>query len=147
MSNSNALLNFHAASSDKKKTKDFGLKIAKHIESHFTGQYYTDRNKRIEKNVKFAMGKQPMQEYLSQMNIDGKDVYINLDTTPPPIAPKFVEVIVGSLMKREETPRVSAVDPMSVKQRFDEMADAKFRMENKEFISNVEQQLNLKPIL
>lgn len=144
MSNSNALLNFHAASSDKKKTKDFGLKIAKHIETHFAGQYYTDRNKRIEKNVKFAMGKQPMQEYLSQMNIDGKDVYINLDTTPPPIAPKFVEVIIGSLMKRQESPRVSAVDPISVKQRFDDMADAKFRMENKEFISSLEQQLNLK---
>lgn len=144
MSNSNALLNFHAAPSEKKKTKDFGLKIAKHIEAHFTGQYYTDRNKRIEKNVKFAMGKQPMQEYLSQMNIDGKDVYINLDTTPPPIAPKFVEVIVGSLMKRQETPRVSATDPISVKQRFNDMADAKFRMENKQFISGLEQQLNLK---
>lgn len=144
MSNSNALLNFHAAPSNKKKSKDFGLKIAKHIEAHFAGQYYTDRNKRIEKNVKFAMGKQPMQEYLSQMNIDGKDVYINLDTTPPPIAPKFVEVIVGSLMKRQETPRVSAIDPISVKQRFNEMADAKFRMENKDFISSLEQQLNLK---
>lgn len=144
MSNSNALLNFHAAPSNKKKTKDFGLKIAKHIEAHFAGQYYTDRNKRIEKNVKFAMGKQPMQEYLSQMNIDGKDVYINLDTTPPPIAPKFVEVIVGSLMKRQETPRVSAIDPVSVKQKFDEMADAKFRMENKDFIASLEQQLNLK---
>ena len=144
MSNSNALLNFHAAPSNKKKTKDFGLKIAKHIEAHFAGQYYTDRNKRIEKNVKFAMGKQPMQEYLSQMNIDGKDVYINLDTTPPPIAPKFVEVIVGSLMKRQETPRVSAIDPISVKQKFDEMADAKFRMENKDFIASLEQQLNLK---
>jgi hypothetical protein len=144
MSNSNALLNFHAAPSNKKKTKDFGLKIAKHIEAHFAGQYYTDRNKRIEKNVKFAMGKQPMQEYLSQMNIDGKDAYINLDTTPPPIAPKFVEVVVGSLMKRQETPRVSAIDPVSVKQRFEEMADAKFRMENKDFISTLEQQLNLK---
>lgn len=144
MSNSNALLNFHAASSEKKKTKDFGLKIAKHIEAHFTGQYYTDRNKRIEKNVKFAMGKQPMQEYLSQMNIDGKDVYINLDTTPPPIAPKFVEVIVGSLMKREEKPKVSATDPISVKQRFNDMADAKFRMENQEFIANLSKQLNMK---
>ena len=144
MSNSNALLNFHAASSDKKKTKDFGLKIAKHIESHFTSQYYTDRNKRIEKNVKFAMGKQPMQEYLSQMNIDGKDVYINLDTTPPPIAPKFVEVIIGSLLKRQEKPLVSAIDPISVKQKFDDMADAKFRMENKDFITSLESQLNLK---
>lgn len=144
LNNSNALLNFHAASPDKKKTKDFGLKIAKHIESHFTGQYYTDRNKRIEKNVKFAMGKQPMQEYLSQMNIDGKDVYINLDTTPPPIAPKFVEVIIGSLMKRMEKPRVSAVDPISVKQKFNDMADTKFKMENQDFIGSLEQQLNLK---
>jgi hypothetical protein len=144
LNNSNALLSFHAASPDKKKAKEFGLKIAKHIESHFTGQYYTDRNKRIEKNVKFAMGKQPMQEYLSQMNIDGKDVYINLDTTPPPIAPKFVEVIVGSLMKRVEKPRVSAVDPISVKQKFNAVADTKFKMENKEFISSLEEQLNLK---
>lgn len=144
LNNSNALLNFHAASPDKKKTRDFGLKIAKHIESHFTGQYYTDRNKRIEKNVKFAMGKQPMQEYLSQMNIDGKDVYINLDTTPPPIAPKFVEVIIGSLMKRVEKPRVSAVDPISIKQKFNDMADTKFKMENQEFIGSLEEQLNLK---
>jgi hypothetical protein len=144
LNNSNALLSFHAASPDKKKAKEFGLKIAKHIESHFTGQYYTDRNKRIEKNVKFAMGKQPMQEYLSQMNIDGKDVYINLDTTPPPIAPKFVEVIVGSLMKRVEKPRVSAVDPISVKQKFDAVADTKFKMENKDFVASLEEQLNLK---
>jgi hypothetical protein len=144
LNNSNALLSFHAASPDKKKAKEFGLKIAKHIESHFTGQYYTDRNKRIEKNVKFAMGKQPMQEYLSQMNIDGKDVYINLDTTPPPIAPKFVEVIVGSLMKRVEKPRVSAVDPISVKQKFDAVADTKFKMENKDFVASIEEQLNLK---
>ena len=144
LNNSNALLSFHAASPDKKKAKEFGLKIAKHIESHFTGQYYTDRNKRIEKNVKFAMGKQPMQEYLSQMNIDGKDVYINLDTTPPPIAPKFVEVIVGSLMKRVEKPRVSAVDPISVKQKFNAVADTKFKMENKDFVASLEEQLNLK---
>lgn len=142
--NSNNLMNFHAASPEKKKTTAFGLQIAKHIEKHWNSDYYSARNKRIEKNVKFATGKQPMQEYLSQMSMDGKDVYINLDTTPPPIAPKFVEVVIGSLMKREEKPRVSAIDPISIKQKFTAKSNAKFRMENQDFISKVEGQLNTK---
>jgi hypothetical protein len=142
--NTNTLLNFHAASPEKKKTTAFGLQIAKHIEKHWNSEYYSSRNKRIEKNVKFAVGKQPMQEYLSQMSMDGKDVYINLDTTPPPIAPKFVEVVIGSLMKREEKPRVSAVDPISLRQKFEDKSKAKFKMENKDFIAQVEGELNTK---
>jgi hypothetical protein len=142
--NSNALLNFHSASPEKKRTMEFGLKIAQHIEKHWKSEYYTDRNKRIEKNIKFATGKQPMQEYLSQMSLDGKDVYINIDTTPPPIAPKFVEVIIGSLMKREEKPRVSAVDPLSLQQKFNDKSDSKFLMENMDFVKELEGQLNTK---
>jgi hypothetical protein len=47
-------------------------------------------------------------------------------------------------MKRVEKPRVSAVDPISVKQKFDAVADTKFKMENKDFVASLEEQLNLK---
>lgn len=143
MDSSKVLLNFHNASEKEKSSDEFGLKIAKFIENTVNNGYYQRRNARFEKSRLFARGKQPMREFLDLLGIDGKNSYANLDMTAPAIAPKFVQVLYGNFMKRAEKPNVSAVDPISTKRKQKEKSDAKFRMDNADFINSLQQETGI----
>jgi len=107
---------------------ELGQKMARYIHSIVSNEYFERRNVEISKNIKLSYGKQDMRDYMQFLNIDGKQSYVNLDWTPPMIAPKFMEVLIGGFMKRAEKPKCTAVDPVSVKRKKYDRDMAEFRM-------------------
>ena len=113
---------------------ELGEKMAKYVHSIVSNEYFEKRNVEISKNMKLSTGRQDMRDYMQFLNIDGKQSYVNLDWTPPMIAPKFMEVLIGGFMKRQEKPRCSAVDPVSVKKKKYARDMAEFRMLEPELV-------------
>lgn len=105
-----------------------GEKMAKLVIQIINDEFFEDRNRLIKENINLSQGTQSMKEYMSYIGIDGKQSYVNLDWTPPMIAPKFMEVLLGNFMKRNEKPRCTAVDPVSIKKKKKARDLAEFRM-------------------
>jgi hypothetical protein len=139
----NRILDFHKGTNKEKADPKFGLLIAKSIDSTiqsgFNG-YYLKRNKKIERSRKIAAGEQDMAKFLDLMNIDGKNSFVNVDLTPPMIAPKFLDIICQRFMERDEHASAEAVDPVSINKKDYSKKEAEYRMENKDLINNVQQQ-------
>jgi len=138
------ILNFHLGNSKLKRDVEEGLKISKFLQKAYNSGYFSRRNKKFEKNRKFARGKQPMQEFLDLLNVDGKEAFVNLDMKAPAIAPKFMQVIIGGFMKRDEKVRATAVDPVSVERKRYDREDAEFRMTFGDEIKGMEAQTGVK---
>jgi hypothetical protein len=147
MANTNKeILNFHLGTIKSKRDEKEGLKISKYLERAFNSGYFSKRNRKFEKNRKFARGRQPMAEFLDLLNVDGKEAFVNLDMKAPAIAPKFIQVMIGGFMKREEKVRVSAIDPISTNRKKYEREEAEFRMNFGDEVREVEEQSGLKLI-
>jgi hypothetical protein len=144
MSDNKQLLNFHLGNSKLKRDTAEGLKISKFLQQAYNSGYFNRRNKKFEKNRKFSRGKQPMAEFLDLLNVDGKEAFVNLDMKAPAIAPKFMQVIIGGFMKRDERVRASAVDPVSVERKVYDREEAEFRMNYGEEMKQYEQMGDVK---
>lgn len=138
------ILNFHLGNSKLKRDVEEGLKISKFLQKAYNSGYFSRRNKKFEKNRKFSRGKQPMQEFLDLLNVDGKEAFVNLDMKAPAIAPKFMQVIIGGFMKREEKVRATAIDPISVERKKYDRDEAEFRMNFGDEVRGIEQQVGIK---
>jgi hypothetical protein len=143
---SRELLSFHLGNSKLKRDLQEGLKISKFLQKAYNSGYYTSRNKKFDKNRKFARGRQPMQEFLDLLNVDGKEAFVNLDMKAPAIAPKFMQVIIGGFMKRDEKVKASAIDPVSIERKQYDRDDAEFRMNFGEEVKQMEAQTGTKLI-
>ena len=138
------ILNFHLGNSKLKRDTEEGLKISKFLQKAYNSGYFSRRNKKFEKNRKFSRGKQPMQEFLDLLNVDGKEAFVNLDMKAPAIAPKFMQVIIGGFMKRDEKVRATAIDPVSVERKKYDRDEAEFRMNFGDEVRGIEQQAGVK---
>jgi len=120
----------------------FGIKLAQAISSTvdrgYNG-YYTRRNGKIKISRDIAAGHQSMTQFLDLMNIDGKS-FVNLDLSPPCIAPKFMDIMTQRFMERSEEVKVSAIDPLSMRKQAREKEEAEFRMGNKDLINAIQQE-------
>ena len=144
MSGNKEILNFHLGNTKLKRDVKEGLKISKFLQKAYNAGYFSTRNKKFEKNRKFARGKQPMAEFLDLLNVDGKEAFVNLDKKAPAIAPKFMQVIIGGFMKRDEKVRASAIDPVSVNRKKYDRDEAEFRMNFGDEVRQIEQQTGTK---
>jgi len=122
---------------------ELGEKMARYVHSIVSNEYFEKRNVEIAKNMKLSTGRQDMRDYMQFLNIDGKQSYVNLDWTPPMIAPKFMEVLIGGFMKRREKPRCTAIDPVSIKKKKYDKTMAEFRMLEPEFNKMADEALGL----
>jgi hypothetical protein len=62
----------------------------------------------------------------------------------PAIAPKFMQVIIGGFMKRDEKVRASAIDPVSINRKKYDRDEAEFRMNFGDEVRQIEQQTGTK---
>ena len=89
----------------EKISYDYGLKVAKAIETEW---FYNDRSTgRYENNLNdfhnlrlYARGEQSVKKYKDELSINGDLSYLNLDWTPVPIIPKFVDIVVNGIAER-----------------------------------------------
>lgn len=138
---SREFVDFHLSPPTEKADPKYGQVIAeKMIETVKNGQnnYFNLRNERIDRNRKFGRGQQDMKEFLDLINIDGKESYVNLHMKPPPIAPKFREILIARFMERQERPTVTAVDDVSKKKKQRKKDEAEFRMHMQGEIAELE---------
>jgi len=110
----------------EKISYDYGLKVAKAIETEW---FYNDRSTgRYENNLNdfhnlrlYARGEQSVKKYKDELSINGDLSYLNLDWTPVPIIPKFVDIVVNGIAERAYSIKAYSQDPYGVAKRTEYM--------------------------
>jgi hypothetical protein len=105
----------------EKATPEYGLLIGQAIQAEWfrkdgTSRYY-DQWRDFNKLRLYARGEQSVAKYKSELAIDGDLSYLNLDWTPVPIIPKFVDIVVNGMNDRMFSVRAYAQDAMSAEKR------------------------------
>lgn len=106
----------------EKKTMEFGLRVSYAILYDWfwrdgTQCRYYDRIRDYRLLKLYARGEQPIDKYKNQIAVDGDMSYLNLDFTPVPIIPKFVDIVVNGMVERIFKPKATAIDAMSQAKR------------------------------
>ena len=127
------------ATDAEKASQEFGLKVGQSImwewfaktgnNCRYYSQWIDFHRIRL-----YARGEQSIAKYKSQFEVDGDMSHINLDWTPVPIIPKFVDIVVNGMNDRLFEVKTYAQDSMSMERRtqFQEMVEAD--MVSKEFL-------------
>jgi len=138
------LLQMHMDKPSQKRKKDYGLQVAKGIfnsADRNSDGYYGKRYRVWRANREFSMGTNSMKEFMDLLRVEGNQTYVDLDWSTIKIAPKFVEILLGTYLSRREKPVVKATDDMSDSIKDMEKQEAMFRMKNKEQIEAIEKEL------
>ena len=112
----------------EKLSYDYGLKVAKAIEQEWYSnernsehsRYYSLRND-YHKLRLYARGEQSIQKYKDELSINGDLSYLNLDWTPVPIIPKFVDIVANGISERAFDIKAFSQDPYGVAKRTEYM--------------------------
>jgi hypothetical protein len=110
----------------EKMSYDYGLKVAKAIESEW---FNNDNNKyehyknNFHKLRLYARGEQSIQKYKDELSINGDLSYLNLDWKPVPIIPKFVDIVVNGIAERTYDIKAYSQDPYSLDEKTNYMED------------------------
>ena len=110
-------------SDSQKKTKEFGLQVGQAIQyewfrkegvnqCRFYSQWWEFNRLRL-----YARGEQSIAKYKNELAVDGDLSYLNLDWTPVPVIPKFVDIVVNGMSDRLFTVKAYAQDAMSSEKR------------------------------
>ncbi len=110
----------------EKISYDYGLKVAKAIESEwFNDNSGTDRYESYQNDFHrlrlYARGEQSIKKYKDELSINGDLSYLNLDWTPVPIIPKFVDIVVNGISERAYDIKAYSQDPNGVAKRTEYM--------------------------
>ena len=122
----------------EKLSYDYGLKVAKAIETEwFNNNHNNNRYKNNYNNFHnlrlYARGEQSIQKYKDELSINGDLSYLNLDWTPVPIIPKFVDIVVNGIAERTYDIKAFSQSPNGVEKRTNYMESVLNDMELKEF--------------
>jgi len=109
-------------SDEYKNSAEYGLKVAKAIESEWfedggLNSKYQRGKDNFHKLRSYARGEQSIQKYKDELSINGDLSYLNLDWKPVPIIPKFVDIVVNGMSQRVYDIRAYSQDPFGVEKR------------------------------
>jgi len=131
----------------EKITNKYGLEVGKAIESEWfddAGSHrYSHTNRKFHNLRLYARGEQSIQKYKDELSINGDLSYLNLDWTPVPIIPKFVDIVVNGMAGRGYDIKSYSQDQYGVSKRTEYMNSMIADMETKEFNDAAKQQLNI----
>jgi hypothetical protein len=114
------------ASDSEKMSTEYGLKVAKAIESEWfkrdsgTNRFYGNQTE-FHKLRLYARGEQSIQKYKDELSINGDLSYLNLDWKPVPIIPKFVDIVVNGISERVFDIKAYSQDPYGISKRTEYM--------------------------
>jgi len=131
----------------EKMTIDYGMRVGKAIELEWfdgpaTHRYSTSQRKYHNLRL-YARGEQSIQKYKDELSINGDLSYLNLDWTPVPIIPKFVDIVVNGMANRGYDIKAFSQDQFGVAKRTEYMESIIADMQTKEFNDAAKQQLNI----
>ena len=132
----------------EKLSYDYGLKVAKAIETEWfnddrsLNKYRSNQNNFHNLRL-YARGEQSIQKYKDELSINGDLSYLNLDWTPVPIVPKFVDIVVNGIAERTYDIKAFSQSPNGVEKRTKYMEAILSDMEMREFNEEVESRFNV----
>jgi len=134
---SNSYFPSQTVSDAEKLSYDYGLKVAKAIETEwFNNDYNNNRYRNNMNNFHnlrlYARGEQSIQKYKDELSINGDLSYLNLDWTPVPIIPKFVDIVVNGIAERTYDIKAFSQDQYGVAKRTQYMESILADMRSKE---------------
>jgi hypothetical protein len=137
MAYSNSYFPKQTVSDAEKISYDYGLKVAKAIETEWFND--DNNNNRYRNNYNnfhnlrlYARGEQSIQKYKDELSINGDLSYLNLDWTPVPIISKFVDIVVNGIAERTYDIKAFSQDSYGVAKRTKYMESILADMRSKE---------------
>ena len=117
-------------SDSTKDTMEYGLQIGQAIQYEWfrrdngSCRFYNQWNEFMRLRL-YARGEQSVAKYKNELAIDGDLSYLNLDWSPVPIIPKFVDIVVNGMSDRLFKVKAYAEDALSAEKRneFQEMIE------------------------
>jgi len=106
----------------EKATDEFGLQIGQAIQYEWfrkdsNGCRYYSQWRDFNRLRLYARGEQSIAKYKNELAVDGDLSYLNLDWTPVPILPKFVDIVVNGMQDRLFKVKAYAQDALSQSKR------------------------------
>ena len=136
-------------SDEEKASYEYGLKVAKAIESEwfdadtgYYGRHHSTYNNFHNLRL-YARGEQSVQKYKDELSINGDLSYLNLDWKPVPIIPKFVDLVVNGMANRVYDIKAYSQDPYGVEKRTEYMESILRDMKTKEFNAMAKNMFNM----
>ena len=140
------------ATDAEKASSQFGLQVGQAIQYEWfrkdgtSCRYYSQWGE-FNKLRLYARGEQSVAKYKNELAIDGDLSYLNLDWTPVPIIPKFVDVVVNGMSDRLFKVKAYAQDAMSQSKRnkYQEMLES--QVAGKEILSQIQELSGVNPFV
>ena len=110
------------ASDSVKDTMEFGLQVGQAIQYEWfrrdsgSCRFYSQSGD-FHRLRLYARGEQSIGKYKNELAVDGDLSYLNLDWTPVPIIPKFVDIVVNGMNDRLFKIKAVAQDALSAEKR------------------------------
>ena len=131
----------------EKITDEYGLKVARAIELEWfdgpASNRYSKTQRKFHNLRLYARGEQSIQKYKDELSINGDLSYLNLDWTPVPIIPKFVDIVVNGMAGRNFDIKAYSQDQYGVAKRTEYMESMLKDMRNRDFNNQAKQDFNM----
>ena len=135
-------------SDQEKASAEYGIQIGQAIQyewfrkdgnqCRYYGQWRDFHRLRL-----YARGEQSVQKYKNELAIDGDLSYLNLDWTPVPVIPKFVDIVVNGMSDRLFKVKAYAQDAMSQAKRSKYQDIIESQMVSKDILEIVQQRTGI----
>jgi hypothetical protein len=136
----------------EKATLEFGLQVGQAIQyewfrkdgnkCRYYGQWRDFHRLRL-----YARGEQPIGKYKNELAIDGDLSYLNLDWTPVPIIPKFVDIVVNGMSDRLFKVKAYSQDAMSQAKRSKYQDMLEGQMAAKDILMTIQEKTGADPFM
>ena len=136
----------------EKETYEFGLQIGQAIlyewfRKDSNGCRYYSQWRDFNRLRLYARGEQSIAKYKNELAVDGDLSYLNLDWTPVPVIPKFVDIVVNGMSDRLFKVKAYAQDALSQSKRskYQEMIEG--QMAAKDVLEIVQKNTGFDPFI
>ena len=136
----------------EKATDEFGLQIGQAIQYEWfrkdsNGCRYYSQWRDFNRLRLYARGEQSIAKYKNELAVDGDLSYLNLDWTPVPILPKFVDVVVNGMSDRIFKVKAYAQDALSQSKRSKYQQMIEGQMAAKPVLSAIQESTGFDPFV
>jgi hypothetical protein len=123
----------------RRRVLSYGLMVGQAIQYEWfkkdgNGCRYYDQFREFHKMRLYARGEQSVHKYKNELAIDGDLSYLNLDWTPVPILPKFVDIVVNGMTDRLFKVKAYAQDALSSEKRNQYQEEDRAQMVSKDLL-------------
>jgi hypothetical protein len=132
------------ATDAEKASDSFGLQVGQAIQYEWfrkdgnSCRYYSQWRE-FHRLRLYARGEQSVAKYKNELAIDGDLSYLNIDWTPIPVIPKFVDIVVNGMSDRLFKVKAYAQDAMSQAKRNKYQDAMEAEMASKEILTTIKE--------